>query len=76
MGKDALLLLGEQILEPDPTRGQPMGYLIDIQMMAMFGHARQRTEAEFSGLFAASGFALRRVIATASPVSIVEATPI
>jgi len=76
MGADALLLLGEQILEPDPTRGQPMGYLIDIQMMAMFGHAHQRTEAEFRGLFAASGFTLRRVIATASPVSIVEAAPI
>jgi hypothetical protein len=75
MGPDALLLLGEQILEIDPARGRPTGYLSDMQMMAMFGSARERTEAEFCGLLAGSGFVLRQVIPTKSPISIVEAAP-
>ncbi len=73
MGPEALLLLGEQILEPDPARGRPIGYLTDMQMMAMFGSARERTEDEFRGLLADSGLVLRRVIPTetrqSSPVA-------
>jgi hypothetical protein len=76
MGPDAVLLLGEEILQPDPAHGRATGYLIDMQMMTMFGHARARSEAEFRGLFALSGFALRRVVPTASPVSLIEATPV
>ena len=76
MGTHARLLLGEQILEPDPTRGKASGYLIDLQMMAMFGDACQRTEDDFRNLFAASGFTLLRTITTASPVSIIEAAPV
>jgi hypothetical protein len=44
-------------------------------MMAMFGAARARTEDEFSALLDASGLTLRRVMATASSVSIIEAGP-
>ena len=73
MGSEALLLLGEEILEVDSARGQATGYLIDVQMMTMFGHARARSEAEFRSLLDQSGFTLRRVIHTASPVSIIEA---
>lgn len=76
MGPDAMLLLGEELLELDPARGEATAYLIDTQMMAMFGHARARSETEFRSLFDLSGFTLRRVIPTASPVSIIEATPI
>ena len=75
MGLDARLLLGEQILEPDPARGRPTGYLIDTQMMAMFGSARERTVEEFRSLLAEAGFALARVVPTASPVSVIEAAP-
>jgi hypothetical protein len=75
MGPGAILLVGEEILELDPARGRPTGYLIDMQMMAMFGHARSRSEAEFRSLFDQSGFVLRRVIPTTSPVSIIEANP-
>jgi hypothetical protein len=75
MGPGSLLLLGEELLEPDPSFGPPAAYLIDMQMMAMFGVARARTEDEFSALLAASGLALRRVVATASSVSIIEAGP-
>jgi hypothetical protein len=76
MSTDGTLLLGEQILEPDPAHGRPTGYLIDMQMMAMFGQGRQRTEAEFRDLLDRSGFALTRVVPTSSPVSVIEAKPI
>jgi hypothetical protein len=75
MEPDALLLLGEQILEPNPADGRPTDYLLDVQMMAMFGSARTRTEREFTGLLANSGFAVRRIVPTTSPVSLVEAAP-
>ena len=73
-GPDATLLLGEEILDVEPARGETTSYLIDVQMMAMFGHARARSEAEFSSLLERSGFALERIIPTVSPVSIIEAT--
>ena len=73
MASHAVLLIGEQILEPDPTRGQPTGYLVDTQMMAMFGAALERTEDEFASLLSKSGFSLRRVVPTQSPVWIIEA---
>jgi hypothetical protein len=75
MGSDAVLLIGEQILEPDPARGRPTGYLVDAQMMAMFGTARERTSDEFASLLSESGFSLRRTIPTQSPVWIIEAVP-
>lgn len=76
MTGSARLLIVEQILEPDPTLGRPAGYLIDTQMMAMFGTARERTESEFGELLQTSGLALARVIATTSPVSVVEVIPV
>jgi hypothetical protein len=44
-------------------------------MMAMFGTARERTSDEFANLLSESGFTLRRVIPTQSPVWIIEAVP-
>ena len=76
MTGSARLLIVEQILEPDPTLGRPAGYLIDTQMMAMFGTARERTESEFGELLQTSGLAIARVITTTSPVSIVEVIPV
>lgn len=62
MKGDAHLLICEQILEPDPARGDPIVYLIDTHMMAMFGTARERSEAEFRNLLDETGFAFRRLI--------------
>ncbi len=73
MQPGARLLMGEQILDPDPARGRPTDYLLDIQMMAIFGSARSRTEQEHCALLRQSGLELRRIIPTASPVSILEA---
>ena len=69
------LLIVEQILPPDPSRGRATDYLVDMHMMAMFGGAQERTEAEFRALLTSAGFDLRRVIPTASLVSILEAAP-
>ncbi|MDX2201491.1 MAG: methyltransferase [Hyphomicrobiaceae bacterium] len=70
------LLIIDEILEPDPSRGKPASYLIDAHMMAMFGEARERTQSEFQDLLSRADFAISNVIATRSPVSIVEAKPV
>lgn len=75
MRADSRLLVVEQILEPDPAKGRPLDYLGDMQMMAMFGSARERTRAEFDALLEGAGFASTRVISTVSSASIVEAEP-
>ena len=78
MGRSAMapgmrLLIVEQILEPDPARGRPLDYLVDIQMMAMFGSACERTVPEFRALLEQAGFVLERVMQIASPVWILVA---
>jgi hypothetical protein len=75
MDADARLLVVEGLLHPDPSRGVQTEYLLDMQMMAMFGNARERTEAEFGELLDSAGFRLVRTIATDSAVSILEAAP-
>ena len=76
MESDGRLLIVDHVLDPDPLRGRPTEYLIDMQMLAMFGSARERTEADFRDVLASAGFGLRGVIATSSPVSILEAVPL
>ena len=75
MPNHARLLIVEQLLNPDPQHGRPTTYLLDIQMMAMFGTARERSREEFAQLLSASGFTAVRAIPTQSVVSIVEAAP-
>ena len=75
MPADARVLIVDHILEADPAIGHPTDYLLDMQMMAMFGSARARTEAEFGDLLGAAGLEASRVIRTPSPVSIIEALP-
>ncbi|MBB3452600.1 SAM-dependent methyltransferase [Rhizobium sp. BK313] len=74
MQRDARLLVIEGLINPDPCYGSPTEYLVDMQMMAMFGSARERTEAEFRELLNSAGFDLTSVIGTASPVFILEAS--
>jgi len=76
MRLEAVLLIGEELLEPNPELGQRTAYLIDTHMMTMFGTARARTKEEFASLLTASGFSLERTIRTASTVSLLEARPI
>lgn len=76
MAESQILLIGEHLLEPDPTKGRPADYLTDMQMMAMFGNARQRSGRELRALLSEAGFELRRVITTRASVSILEAAPV
>jgi hypothetical protein len=65
------------VVEMVPVPGQPdVGIaILDIAMMTFGGEARQRTEEEYSRLFAATGFSLRRVVGTGTAFSILEASP-
>ena len=56
--------------EPDRRCG-----FSDINMLTLFGEARQRTAEEYAALFSDCGLALSRVIPTAAAFSIVEALP-
>ena len=49
--------------------------VVDLMMM-LFSGGKERTEEEFSALFAASAWQLNRIISTASPLSIIEGVPI
>jgi hypothetical protein len=70
MNEKGKLLLIEMVV---PEGNQPdLSKFMDINMMVMTG-GRERTEAEFKSLLAASGFELTRVIRTASPVCVIEA---
>lgn len=51
-----------------------IGKIMDLEMLLLPG-GKERTEAEFRELFAASGWRLTRVIPTASHVSILEGVP-
>ena len=76
MAESARLLLVERVL-PDrikPTPAVQPQVLSDLNMMVRTG-GRERTRAEFGMLLAAAGFRLERVVPTAAPVSLVEATP-
>jgi hypothetical protein len=48
--------------------------LLDLEMLISPGGV-ERTEAEYSDLFAAAGFRLNRIVPTPSPYSIIEAVP-
>lgn len=70
-GKHVLLV--ESVI-PGHDREFP-GKLTDLEMLVVAG-ARERTAAEYSRLMDRAGFRMTRVIETASPFSVVEATAI
>jgi hypothetical protein len=72
MRPESRLLLIETVIPEDNSPHQ--GKLQDLVMLVLPG-GQERTEAEYDVLLAKGGFELRRVIPTASVVSIVEAVP-
>jgi hypothetical protein len=64
----AKLLVAEMIVDP----GNRAAKLVDLAMLALTG-GRERTEAEYRGLFAKADFELRHVYPSASPYSVLEA---
>ena len=67
-------LLAIEVVLSDPPES-PFGNLLDLNMLVMSG-GRERTEAEYRRLFAASGFRLSRVIPTMAPTSVLEGIPL
>lgn len=63
------------IVDPVIPRGNVPHYgkLLDLEMLVLTPRGRERTKDEFAKLLRGAGFRLSRLIATASPLSIVEA---
>lgn len=74
MTADGRLLVVEMVIPPGnefhPSK------LTDMIMLSFTPGGCERTAAEYAALFAKAGFALARVVPTASPVSVVEAKPV
>jgi hypothetical protein len=63
------LLVAEHIIAA--RSDSPAGAFMDLNMMVMTG-GRERTRAEFAGLFAAAGLHLVTVTPTATPLTLIE----
>jgi SAM-dependent methyltransferase len=70
MKPDGRLLIVEMVL-PAGDAPHP-GKILDMVMLVLTG-GQERTEAEYANLLDKAGFRLNRVVATQSPVSVVEA---
>jgi hypothetical protein len=66
------LLVVDHVIQPGNDFSP--GKFLDIQML-IFPGGRERSEKQFSELFAAAGWKLSRVIPTRTPESIVEGVP-
>ena len=71
-GSDATLLLVEAVL-PEHDRGFA-GKWVDLEML-LEANGRERDAAEYRDLLRQAGFRMTRVVQTAAPYSVVEATP-
>jgi ubiquinone/menaquinone biosynthesis C-methylase UbiE len=70
MQPEARLLILERVIAGGSAGADAA--LFDINMLVVAG-GRERTESEYRALLSAAGFRLTRVIATASPLSVIEA---
>jgi O-methyltransferase len=73
MGGRGRLVLVEQVTVPGAIRRSIAS--ADLRMLATFGDARQRTEAEFRALLDQSSFRLTRIVETRTDFSVIEASP-
>ncbi|MFO1520057.1 MAG: methyltransferase [bacterium] len=71
LGEKGVLLVIETVIPP--AKALSLGKLIDLEMMVMTPGGRERSREEFEALLEKAGLYLRRVLPTASPVSLLEA---
>jgi len=71
LGPRGKVLIVDPVVPPNNT--PHYGKLLDLEMLVLTPRGRERTKAEFARLLRGAGFRLSRVIATQSPLSIVEA---
>jgi O-methyltransferase domain/Dimerisation domain len=67
------LLVIEMIIEPG--NAPDFAKYLDLNMLTLPG-GQERTVAEYTALFGRAGFRLDRVVATPSPVSVIEGRPV
>ena len=70
---DGQLIIVEAIIPPGDQPG--LGHLLDLEMLVLTDGGRERSAEEFTQLLARAGFAPLRIIATASPMSVIVARP-
>ena len=71
LSRGGRLLVVDSVLTDQPESA--FAKFLDLEMLVLTPGGRERTRDELQGLLGRSGFELRRVLATRSPVSIVEA---
>jgi hypothetical protein len=73
MTSSGTLLIADQVVpgrnEPSPSK------LMDLEMLVLPG-GKERTDKEWSALFAASGFRLARIVATPAQICVIEGIPV
>jgi len=71
LGPKGKILIVDMVV---PVGNEPHpGKLLDLQMLVLTPRGRERTKREFAKLVRGAGFKLSRVVATESPISILEA---
>ena len=70
MRPDGRVLIVDSVIRP--RNAAHFGKLLDLEMLALTPHGRERTRAEFQDLLQRSGFRLKRIIATETHLSVVE----
>lgn len=70
---DGTMLVIEYVLPGNNERH--IGNIIDLWLLLLLG-AKERTEPQYSALFASAGFKLSKAVPTTSPVSVIEAVPV
>src|SRR5439155_9084556 len=75
MGENGRLLVVERIIPErlEPTFVDQRATLMDLNMLVLSG-GRERTEAEFGGLFESAGFTLERLFPNSSGLNVIEAS--
>lgn len=67
------VLIVEQVIPPGNAPFP--GKLLDLNMLVMTEGGRERTPEDYAQLLSSAGLQLSRIVATAAPVSVVEAVP-
>jgi O-methyltransferase domain len=70
------LLVVERILDPDPPKGNPSDFLVDIHFMLNYGDAHLRSPSEYQELLSATGFGPIRLMPTTSSAAILESAAV
>jgi O-methyltransferase len=77
MDRVGSLLIVDRVMPEKAESGRAAeSYLLDLEMLVLTPGGRERTEAEFRSMLASAGFALKQIVPTAAPVSIIEASPV